>query len=190
MEDLLEKITDFGDKAHGEQLRKYVPDRYMVHPVRVMEHLKQYTSDITVLAAALLHDVLEDTPVTRREIEIFLSKEMAPMEVEKTVRLVVELTDVYVKKDYPKLNRRTRKAKEIERLIEISPEAQTVKYADILDNTSEISDNDPSFALVYLSESLAILKKLDRGNAELRTKALEAVTTGLEKLKKQRNRFQ
>lgn len=185
MEEILDKITDFGDRAHGEQLRKYVPDRYMVHPVRVMEQLKQYTSDITILAAALLHDVLEDTPVTEREISAFLSALMNPVEVDKTVQLVLDLTDVYVKQDFPKLNRRTRKAKEIERLITISPEAQTIKYADILDNTSEISDNDPSFANIYLSESLAILHKLDRGDAELRQKAIAAVSAGLDKLKKQ-----
>lgn len=188
MEEILEKITDFGDKAHGEQLRKYVPDRYMVHPVRVMEQLKQYTSDVTILAAALLHDVLEDTPVTEGEISVFLSGLMTPEEVQKTVQLVLDLTDVYVKDDYPQLNRRTRKAKEIERLIKTSPDAQSIKYADILDNTSEISDNDPSFAKVYLSEALAILQQVDRGNAELRKKTIDAVTKGLDKLTRQQIR--
>jgi (p)ppGpp synthase/HD superfamily hydrolase len=35
-----------------------------------MEICSQYTNDIMILAAALLHDVLEDTPVTRNEPEV------------------------------------------------------------------------------------------------------------------------
>lgn len=57
MEEVLEQIRDFADKAHGEQMRKYTPERYIVHPVRVMKICREYTDDITVLAAALLHDV-------------------------------------------------------------------------------------------------------------------------------------
>ena len=46
------------------------PRRYIVHPAEVMEICSQYTNDITILAAALLHDVLEDIPVTRNEPEV------------------------------------------------------------------------------------------------------------------------
>lgn len=182
METILKKITDFGDAAHGEQTRKYAPDRYMVHPVRVMEKLRNYTDDLSVLAAALLHDVIEDTPVKAGEIKDFLSELMPEEQAEKTLQLVVELTDVYVKSDYPKLNRRTRKAKELERLENTSPESQTIKYSDILDNTLEIVDQDPSFAKVYLHEVRQILNRLDKGNADLLREAKEAVDSGLRKL--------
>jgi hypothetical protein len=84
---------------------------------------------------------------------------------------VVELTDVYTKEAYPKLNRRTRKAKEIERLISISPEAQTIKYADIIDNAKEIGKADAGFAPVYLRECKIILQKLDKGNQPLHEQA-------------------
>lgn len=184
MEEILAKITDFGDKAHGEQLRKYAPDRYMVHPVRVMEKLKNYTDDITILAAALLHDVLEDTLVTRSEMQDFLETLLTAQQAEQIVKLVVELSDVYVKKDFPNLNRRTRKSKELERLEKTSAESQTIKYSDILDNSLEISDQDPHFAQVYLSEVNLILKKLDKGNPELRKEAMKAVEQGLQKIKR------
>lgn len=184
MEEILAKITDFGDQAHGEQLRKYAPDRYMVHPVRVMEKLKNYTDDITILAAALLHDVLEDTSVTRAEMQDFLETLLTPQHAERTVKLVVELSDVYVKKDFPNLNRRTRKSKELERLEKTSADSQTIKYSDILDNSLEISDQDPQFAQVYLSEVNLILKKLDKGNPELRKEAMKAVEQGLQKIKR------
>lgn len=184
MDEILAKITDFGDQGHGEQLRKYAPDRYMVHPVRVMEKLKNYTDDITILAAALLHDVLEDTPVTRSEMQDFLETLLTVQQAERTAELVVELSDVYVKKDFPNLNRRTRKSKELERLEKTSADSQTIKYSDILDNSLEISDQDPQFARVYLSEASLILKKLDKGNPELRKEAMKTVEKGLQKIKR------
>ena len=184
MEKILAKITDFGDLAHGDQMRKYAPDRYMVHPKRVMEKLKNYTDDLTILSAALLHDVIEDTPVDRHEIENFLKTLMSSEQASRTVDLVVELSDVFVKKDYPKLNRRTRKAKKLERLEKTSPESQTIKYSDILDNTLEIADQDTSFAKVYLHEVRQILAKLDKGNPQLRQEAIDAVEKGLQKLKR------
>ena len=77
MEDVLEKIKDFADRAHGDQKRKYTPDRYIVHPVRVMNICREYTNDISVLAAALLHDVLEDTATTKNEIKDFMKEFIA-----------------------------------------------------------------------------------------------------------------
>ncbi len=183
MNNILQHITEFADRAHGEQLRKYAPDRYIVHPIRVMETLKIYTSDISVLAAALLHDVLEDTPVTAGEMRKFLNIYLNEDETERTVDLVIELTDVYIKKNYPLLNRRTRKEKELQRLIRISPDAQTIKYADIMDNAQEISAGDGDFARVYLREVRQILLKLNRGNSELREKALVVVDAALVALK-------
>ena len=96
---------------------------------------------------------------------------------------MIELTDVYIKKNYPLLNRRTRKEKELQRLIRISPDAQTIKYADIMDNAQEISAGDGDFARVYLREVRQILLKLNRGNSELREKALVVVDAALVALK-------
>ena len=179
MEEILAKITDFGDKAHGDQRRKYSPDRYMVHPVRVMQTCGKYTDDISVLAAALLHDVLEDTPVTAGEIERFLNGLINAEETQRALGLIIDLTDVYTKEAYPKLNRRARKSKEVERLSKIRQDAQTVKYADIIDNSSEIVSSDPSFARVFLMEARAILQKMDSGNPELYKIAVETVNNAL-----------
>jgi len=182
MEEILEQIKNFADEAHGEQTRKYTSDRYIVHPVRVMNICKEYTNDISILAAALLHDVLEDTPTTKIEIENFLMKLMDAKQTEKTVELVEELTDVFVKKDYPGWNRHKRKEKEAERLSTICSEAQTVKYADIMDNCAEIVDHDIGFAGIYLHECLAILKKINKGDQRLYKRAVETVNRGVQQL--------
>jgi (p)ppGpp synthase/HD superfamily hydrolase len=175
MEEVLEQIRDFADKAHGEQMRKYTPERYIVHPVRVMKICREYTDDITVLAAALLHDVLEDTPVTQEDIHDFLLGLMEREKAERTVGLVVELTDVYVKEDYPQWNRRKRKERETLRLEKTSADSQTVKYADIIDNSAEIINHDTEFAPLFLHECRAILKKMTMGNPELYKRAVETV---------------
>jgi (p)ppGpp synthase/HD superfamily hydrolase len=175
METALATITAFADRAHGQQTRRYTPERYIVHPVRVMELCREYTADEAVLAAALLHDVLEDTPVTRSQLTEFLLTVMAPEAARRTVRLVEELTDVYVKDAYPHLNRQQRKKREADRLAKTSPDAQTVKYADIIDNGTEMVRHDPAFARLFLREGKAALLKMTAGDPRLYQRALRTI---------------
>ncbi len=175
--EIINKIIEFADNAHGDQTRKYTPDKYIVHPIRVMETCKQYTEELPVLAAAILHDVLEDTATSEDHILHFLKYIMNENERNLTIKLVNELTDVYVKKDFPKLNRDTRKKMELERLRKISARAQTIKYADIIDNSKEIPQHDPSFAKRYLKECSDILLALDKGLPKLRKEAINQVVT-------------
>jgi (p)ppGpp synthase/HD superfamily hydrolase len=157
MEELLKEITNFADQAHGQQRRKYTPERYIVHPLRVMNMCKEYSHDPAVLAAALLHDVLEDTGISKEEMKDFLLQVMDQDKAFQTLHLVEELTDKYVKDKYPGWNRRKRKTKEAERMAHISAEAQTIKYADILDNSLEVIEHDTSFARLYLAECKTLL---------------------------------
>lgn len=187
MENILDHIIEFAEKAHGEQKRKYTPDNYIVHPIRVMNICKRVTNDICILSAAVLHDVLEDTSVNETELDDFLKSLMPPDMARRTLQLVVDLTDVYIKKDYPKLNRRTRKAKELERLEKTSPDSQTIKYADIIDNSLEIVKHDPDFARVFLYECRANLQKLNQGNQELYQEATDLVNSAIEELKGRRS---
>jgi (p)ppGpp synthase/HD superfamily hydrolase len=180
----LEKIQHFADAAHGNQMRKYTPERYIAHPLRVMHLCSAFTTDETILASALLHDVLEDTEVTPEDIRTFLFPLLGKQGTEKTLHLVTELTDVYIKRDYPHLNRRKRKQMERARMAGISPEAQTVKYADILDNCREIVSHDPSFARVFLRECKHLLKHMTKGNAQLYKAAANEINTGLQALHK------
>lgn len=180
MQILLEKIRDFADRAHGSQMRKYTPERYIVHPVRVMETVRKHDDRLPVLAAALLHDVLEDTLVTREEMHDFLRTVFAAEDADWTLGLVVELTDVYVKEAYPTLNRKSRKALELQRIAGTSAASQTIKYADILDNTSEIAAHDPDFAPRFLSECRANLEIARKGNRELWQMAWDRVNDELQ----------
>jgi guanosine-3',5'-bis(diphosphate) 3'-pyrophosphohydrolase len=173
--DILEKVKAFADQAHNNQKRKYTNERYIVHPVRVMDIVHEYNQELPVLAAALLHDVIEDTPVGKREMGNFLGSIMEKNAALRTLELVEELTDVFVKTDYPSLHRRSRKNREVERLSMSSPEAQTIKYADIIDNVGDIVKQDNDFALVYLRECKQMLQALDKGDPKLYQLALQTV---------------
>lgn len=173
--DILNQVKAFADQAHGKQMRKYTNERYIVHPVRVMEMVREYNQNLPVLAAALLHDVLEDTQVGKRELENFLLTVMDKPVAHATLQLVDELTDVYIKADYPGMNRRARRSKEVERLAACSPDAQTIKYADIIDNIVDIVHQDTDFALVYIRECKQLMEGLNKGHPELYERALQTV---------------
>ena len=173
--EILKNVEAFAAEAHGKQMRKYADEQYIHHPIRVMETVRTLTQDVTMLAAALLHDVLEDTPVGPRELGNFLSTVMDKPRAERTLDLVEELTDVYVKADYPTMNRRTRRTKEAGRLSDASPDAQTIKYADVIDNSVDISHQETDFALVYLRECKQLLQEINKGNPQLYERAVRTV---------------
>jgi (p)ppGpp synthase/HD superfamily hydrolase len=187
MEDVLLQVRDFADRSHGGQLRKYCNDRYIVHPVRVMERCAQLGASRAQLAAALLHDVLEDTPVSEEDLLRFLRSVMGEGEALHTLELVIELTDVFTSAAYPQWKRRRRKEEELERMQKISAEAQTIKYADIIDNTLDIVQNDPNFAPKFLKECRQLLTAMSAGNPELRALAQATIREGFDKLAARRN---
>src|SRR6266849_9359375 len=67
-EPLLNRAYVYAMKAHGEQKRAS-GDPYFSHPLEVAAILTDLKLDDATIAAALLHDTIEDTPTTRAEIE-------------------------------------------------------------------------------------------------------------------------
>jgi (p)ppGpp synthase/HD superfamily hydrolase len=183
MDSVLQQVKEFASQAHDGQQRKYSPEPYIVHPVRVMELCRRYKPELPILAAALLHDVLEDTNVDEDALQQFLNNVMEQADANRTVELVVELTDVYIKEQYPKWNRKRRKLKEADRIEKTSADSQTIKYADIIDNCREIVDHDPEFANRFLRECRDLLKRIPKGNPELYQQAIDTVNRCIKQLK-------
>jgi (p)ppGpp synthase/HD superfamily hydrolase len=180
---VLYQVQNYARQAHGSQRRKFADEPYIEHPIRVMKTCSTVTREETVLAAALLHDVLEDTPVTRDEMRGFLLSVMPADAAERTLLLVVELTDVYTHQAYPKWNRRVRKEKEYARMAAISANAQTIKYADIIDNAKDIIGSGDDFSRKFLLECRTNLRTMNKGHAGLYERAVDIVNEYLEKLK-------
>ena len=67
-EALLNRAYVYAMKAHGEQKRAS-GDPYFSHPLEVAAILTELKLDDATIAAALLHDTIEDTPTTRTEID-------------------------------------------------------------------------------------------------------------------------
>ena len=77
-EKLIRKAYDFANFHHGDQCRKS-GEPYMIHPVNVAYILATLELDDETLCAALLHDVVEDTPVTHEDIIREFSEAIAEM---------------------------------------------------------------------------------------------------------------
>src|ERR1700675_2696235 len=75
---LVERAFEFSDSAHRGQFRKS-GEPYITHPLAVASILSQWRLDAQGLAAALLHDVMEDTAITKAEIESSFGKPVADM---------------------------------------------------------------------------------------------------------------
>jgi GTP diphosphokinase / guanosine-3',5'-bis(diphosphate) 3'-diphosphatase len=75
---LVERAFAFSEHAHQGQFRKS-GEPYITHPLAVASILSQWRLDAQGLAAALLHDVMEDTKVTKTEIETSFGKLVADM---------------------------------------------------------------------------------------------------------------
>src|SRR6201991_1367220 len=77
-EDLLNRAYVYAMKAHGEQKRAS-GDPYFSHPLEVAAILTDLKLDDATIVTALLHDVIEDTPVTRNEIDQLFGPEIGKL---------------------------------------------------------------------------------------------------------------
>lgn len=172
-EDLIQRARDFATQAHKriDQRRKYSNQPYDAHLKAVAGLVAEVTDDTEMIAAAWLHDTVEDTPATHHDIEDAFGPAVA--------RLVYELTDISRPGDG---NRAVRKAMDRDHLAQASSRAQTVKLADLIDNARDICRHDPKFARTYLQEMAALLDVLNRGHPELLRRARKLLTRCEEKL--------
>src|SRR5271154_2288274 len=74
-EDLLNRAYVFAMKAHGSQKRAS-GDPYFSHPLEVAAILTEFKVDDATIAAAMLHDTIEDTTVTREDIDKAFGEEI------------------------------------------------------------------------------------------------------------------
>ena len=167
MEEKLQEAIEFATEAHGDQKRKYTGEPYITHPIAVMEIVREVPHTEEMLMAAVLHDTVEDTPVTIEDIKTKFGTKVA--------ELVDGLTDVSRPEHG---NRKTRKALDRAHLAKQNAEVQTIKLADLIHNTMSIGLYDPHFYKVYKEETIKILDVLKLGNQTLMHRAQQQVGGG------------
>lgn len=165
MEKLESLAKEFATIAHAWQRRKYTDEPYIVHPAEVADLVRSVPHTEAMLAAAWLHDTVEDCGVNIATIQGTFGDEVAD--------LVGWLTDISKPEDG---NRERRKAIDREHMANAPAAAQTVKLADLISNSKTIIENDPGFAKTYLREKRLLVDRLVLGDTTLRAKA-DAILT-------------
>lgn len=151
----------FAEQAHEGQYRKYTGEPYVNHCLDVMMRLCELYSKHGLvcpdymLAAAALHDTVEDTEVSFQQLTEMFGEDITG--------LVFWLTD-----NEPKTwgNRATRKRLAAERISNAPFAAKVIKWCDIASNTNSIVENDPKFAAVYVPEKCRILELIGEFNRD------------------------
>lgn len=166
--DTLIRAIRYAEKKHRGQTRKdAAASPYIGHPLAVMEMLWSAgeVRDVVVLAAAVLHDTIEDTAATPGEIEELFGAEI--------LAIVQELTD---DKD---LSKEERKRLQVEHAPDKSPAAAQIKIVDKTVNIRDIVDTPPDDwplerKQAYVQWGIDVVKRLPKPNPKLVTE-FEAV---------------
>ncbi|QCR34647.1 HD domain-containing protein [Nissabacter sp. SGAir0207] len=173
MTTLVERARRFAGKAHAaiNQRRKYTDDPYIVHPRAVAKIVRSVPHTEAMLAAAWLHDTVEDTPTTLHEIQ------------EKFGAEVAELVEMLTNTSQPEEDSRiVRKNRDRRHTAQASPQAKTIKLADLIDNLHEILECDADFAKTYLIEKRLQLEVLKEGDSTLWQRAKRTIDEALDSL--------
>jgi (p)ppGpp synthase/HD superfamily hydrolase len=171
MMNLIARATLFADQAHDGQLRKFTGLPYISHPMEVMQIVRGVCNDDDILAAAVLHDVIEDCGVTYTDLVLEFGDRVATL-----VYLVTNAAD---ESDGDRIARAF-----INRAIMANApaDAQTIKLADIISNLSGIDialECDPAWTKMYLEEKVDMINVLTRGDATLKKRAASLAAEGI-----------
>lgn len=142
---MVEKARVFAVAAHEavKQRRKFTDELYPIHTLEVAAEVANSAPDADVLdiVTAILHDIIEDTGITRELIKAEFGEVVA--------NLVVQLTDVALPEHG---NRALRMAINAVHVKYITVRAKRIKLRDINHNVRNIAAADPDFGKVYLPE--------------------------------------
>lgn len=123
---VLDKAIVFAVKAHAGTERRGKGFPYIVHPMEAVEIVATMTTDQELLAAAILHDAVEDTSVTLDDIRREFGDHVA--------KLVEEESDVFMEGVSESDSWHERKQAAIDRLSRASRDAKMVALGDKLSN--------------------------------------------------------
>ena len=173
---LILKAAHFAAQKHRGQRRKDEDaSPYINHPISVAKIISEigYVGDSEVLAAALLHDTIEDTKTTPEELIDNFG--------ERVCSLVKEVTD---DKNLPKLERKQR---QIDHAKEISEGAALIKLGDKISNVTDITNTPPTNwdsnrRLEYFDWAEKVINNCPQVNEKLENYFKDSIQKGREKL--------
>lgn len=163
---LVRRAAILAKRAHEGQLRKYTGQPYIVHPANVAMLVKKAGGTDEMQAAAWCHDVVEDCAGGFKR---YPCRADAYNDIEAQCGVVVRdlvawLTDQSTPENG---NREARKAVDRRHIACGPAAAQTIKLADLIDNSHSILARDLLFAKTYIPEKRRLLEVLTRGDRKL-----------------------
>ena len=163
---MIEAAEKFATRCHLGVSRKYGCGPYINHPRRVAARVASIPGATSeMVAAAWLHDVIEDCGVRYLELLDAFGGEVAD--------LVKELTNV----KRAGMNRAAQKAADHARLATRSLEAKLIKLIDRIDNLKELPRDD-GFWRVYAAESRDLAEAVGDADAGLKAELLAILEGG------------
>lgn len=143
--DLIRYADAFAEEQHEGQNRRS-GEPYITHPRAVAEIVKNVGGDPEMIAAGLLHDVIEDTDATEKELKGLFGSRVASLVKELTIDAAVDNNpDKSVKDTYL-----------IKHMNKMTDDAFTIKLADRLHNTGHKPTDS------YKKRTAHILSQLNR----------------------------
>lgn len=141
----VEMARTFAHQKHGAQRRNLDGAQTISHLENVVAILKDFGhSDPNLLAAAYLHDCLEETDTTLQHLVVRFGDHIA--------ELVFWLTDTF------EGNRITKALRSAWRLSRAPWEAKLIELADIIETCGRLRSLDPVFAQTYLDDKRQVLR--------------------------------
>lgn len=128
---LLDRAIVFAVRAHAGTERRGKGFPYIVHPLEAVEIVATMTADQELLAAAALHDTVEDTDVTVEQLRAEFGDRIAA--------LVASESDIVVEGASEEQSWHARKQAAIDRLARASHDAKIVALGDKLSNMRAIA---------------------------------------------------
>ena len=129
--DLLDRAVVFAIRAHAGTERRGKGFPYIVHPMEAVEIVATMTNDPELLAAAVLHDTVEDIDVTVEQLRAEFGERVASL-------VAAESDEPHEKRDSID-NWRARKQTAIDRIAAGSRDAKIVALGDKLSNMRAIA---------------------------------------------------
>ena len=129
--ELLDRAIVFAVRAHAGTERRGKGYPYIIHPIEAVEIVATMTSDQELLAAAALHDTVEDTDVTVEQIRAEFGDRVAA--------LVASESDTFEEGVSEEDSWHARKQAAIDRLAKASHDAKIVALGDKLSNMRAIA---------------------------------------------------
>jgi len=161
------KAAQFAAHAHAGQTRKFTGRPYIEHPMRVAGRVTMLPcATEEMVAAAWLHDVIEDCYITYDHLESVFDPTVASR--------VLELTNPSIKHKH--LHRKQRKQIDRDHFRTVSKEAKIIKLLDRIDNVRDMSGAEDGFKRVYLDETLMLGTVLLEIDDDIKPLYIELIT--------------